>query len=97
MGQCLEATVGLIFFLRKGALYLSLAGERSVLLPFETPHHAAIKLRIISPPSQAAVPKYMKLTILPASSASIPAGGAVTQVIKVDNSQQGAKPSELMV
>jgi hypothetical protein len=41
---------------------------------------------------QAAVPKFMKLTLLPASGDALPARGApVTQLIRLDNSQQGAK------
>jgi Adaptin C-terminal domain len=43
--------------------------------------------------AQAAVPKYLKLEMLPASSSSIPpnSSGAVTQEIRVVNSQQGEK------
>jgi hypothetical protein len=39
------------------------------------------------------VPKYLKLEMLPASSSSIPpnSSGAVTQEIRVVNSQQGEK------
>jgi len=42
---------------------------------------------------QAAVPKYLKLEMLPASSTTIPAGSnaAVTQEIKVTNTMQGEK------
>jgi hypothetical protein len=41
---------------------------------------------------QAAVPKFMKLTLLPASGDALPARGApVMQLIRLDNSQQGAK------
>jgi AP-1 complex subunit gamma-1 len=43
---------------------------------------------------QAAVPKYLKLEILPPSSTTIPgnSNGAVTQEIRVTNSMQGEKP-----
>jgi AP-1 complex subunit gamma-1 len=42
---------------------------------------------------QAAVPKYLKLEMMPPSSTTIPAGssGAVTQEIRVTNSMQGEK------
>jgi len=44
---------------------------------------------------QVAAAKYLKLTLLPASSNAVVAGGAgVTQIIRVENSAQGAKPSE---
>jgi len=43
---------------------------------------------------QAAVPKYLKLEMLPASSTTIPANsqGATTQEIRITNSAQGEKP-----
>jgi hypothetical protein len=47
---------------------------------------------------QVAPPKYVKLTLLPASGAAFGGAGApseVTQTIKLDNSQHGAKPREL--
>jgi AP-1 complex subunit gamma-1 len=42
---------------------------------------------------QAAVPKYLKLEMLPPSSTTIPAhsSGAVTQEIRLNNSMQGQK------
>ena len=55
---------------------------------------------IIPPPppnacSQAAVPKFAKVTLMPASGTTLaPGGAAVTQLIKVENSAQGAKPRE---
>ena len=43
---------------------------------------------------QAAVPKYLKLEMLPPSSTSLPANsrGVVTQEVNVTNSMQGEKP-----
>lgn len=45
---------------------------------------------------QVAPPKYLKLNLMPASGTSLGAHGSskVTQLIKVDNSMHGAKPSE---
>jgi AP-1 complex subunit gamma-1 len=42
---------------------------------------------------QAAVPKYLKLSMFPPSSTTVPAfsAGAVTQEIRLENSQQGQK------
>jgi hypothetical protein len=41
----------------------------------------------------AAVPKFLALTLLPASGDSLPAhsAGSVTQVFRLENSQQGSK------
>lgn len=43
---------------------------------------------------QAAVPKYMKMQMQPASASAVPAGGAgsVTQLLKLANSMHGQKP-----
>jgi AP-1 complex subunit gamma-1 len=43
---------------------------------------------------QAAVPKYMKMQMQPASSSTVPPNGAgvVTQLLKLANSMQGQKP-----
>lgn len=50
---------------------------------------------LISCALQTAVPKYAKVTLSPASgSALTPGGPAITQLIRVDNSAQGTKPSE---
>lgn len=48
---------------------------------------------------QAAVPKYLKLEMSPASSSSIPpkSNGEVTQDIKLINSMQGQKPIMLKI
>jgi AP-1 complex subunit gamma-1 len=48
---------------------------------------------------QAAVPKYLKLEMAPASSSSIPpkSNGVVTQEVKLVNSMQGQKPIMLKI
>lgn len=41
------------------------------------------------------MPKFAKVTLMPASGTTLaPGGAAVTQLIKVENSAQGAKPRE---
>jgi len=44
---------------------------------------------------QAAVPKFMKLTLIPANGDEVGVGKDVVQVIKVENSQHGVKPIAL--
>jgi hypothetical protein len=44
---------------------------------------------------QAAVPKFMKLSLIPASGDEVGIGKDVVQVIKVENSQHGVKPIAL--
>jgi len=49
------------------------------------------------PPTQAAVPKFVKLTLGQASASSVARGSPVTQLVKVENSQHGVKPLALRV
>ena len=46
---------------------------------------------------QLAVPKFVKLTLQPASSTAISRASPATQVIGLDNSQQGVKPVALRI
>ncbi len=44
---------------------------------------------------QAAVPKFMKMTMQPASGDTITSTTSVVQVLRIENSQQGVKPLAL--